>query len=231
MELAAQLASMGRQREALQQLEAGAKRFPHDWRLDDALLQAYERDGCWEEALCIQRRRLEARPDVQHYAATLVAAERAGRDGARYREELHRWAEAQEAEPALPTGHNLRRRVEPSAGPDVSVRVQWLLHEARSAEALALVQQPRARLSENAALALARGLLPGDPGAACTLIERIFQQRMRRAQSPYAEELALVRQWCGCLSPADAGALLARLRLEYKAKRNFVVGLRTLAGP
>ncbi|MDR0479668.1 MAG: SWIM zinc finger family protein, partial [Burkholderiaceae bacterium] len=80
LELARHLDALGRQRESLQQLETASRAFPNDWRVEDALLQTYERDGCVEDALAIRRLKLERMPEhIGNYKAVLAAAA-AGRD-------------------------------------------------------------------------------------------------------------------------------------------------------
>lgn len=54
---------------------------------------------------------------------------------------------------------------------------------------------------------------------------RAFAAVMPRATSPFGEVLSLVRQTCQRMDAGERAAWLAHLRLEYKAKRNFVQGL------
>lgn len=227
VELAAQLQALGREREALQALEHGARTFPGDWRIEEALLAAYERDGCHADALAIRRAQLERNPDTAHYAAALQAAEAAGHDREAYRQELHRWAEARETEPPPALGSFWRRQE--ACGNHVTVRVRWLLHDGRPLEALALARQEGRRVGEDAWHALALALRGCDVPAADGLFRQLVETRMRRAQSPYAEELVLVGEWLEALPQGEAAERLASLRAAYRAKRNFVAGLERLA--
>jgi hypothetical protein len=227
VELAGELQALGREREALQALEQGARAFRGDWRIEEALLAAYERDGCLAECLAIRRAQLERRPDVAHYAAALKAAAAAGRDPDAYRLELHRWAEQAEA-PKSPARREAWRRNEP-VGCDVTVRVQWLLHDGRPEEALALLSQAGHLASEAAVRSVALAVRSRDWRAADALFRQLVEARMRRAQTPYREELELAREWLVTLPAGEAAQRLEWLRGSYRAKRNFVAGLQELA--
>jgi hypothetical protein len=54
------------------------------------------------------------------------------------------------------------------------------------------------------------------------LLLRVFAQAMRTASTPYQDELALVSEIAERLDAADRSAWLAKLRIEFKAKRNFI---------
>jgi hypothetical protein len=54
------------------------------------------------------------------------------------------------------------------------------------------------------------------------LLLRVFASVMPRSSSPYDEALALVRQIGERMEAGERAAWLAHLRLEYKAKRNFM---------
>lgn len=54
------------------------------------------------------------------------------------------------------------------------------------------------------------------------LLLRVFAQAMRTASTPYREELGLVNEIAERLDQARRGAWLAKLRIEFKAKRNFI---------
>lgn len=225
LELAAQLEAMGREREALQHLEAGARQFHGDHRLEDALLLAYERDGCHEECLAIRRARLERHPDVARYVAALLAAQAAGRDAAAYRLDLYRWAEQREGKPQ-PFLRFARRGAE--ALRDVSVRLRWLLHDGKPAEALALARTTGHGAAQDVLRELARATAPLELDAADAIWRELVEARMRRAQAPYREELDLAAEWLHALEPVRRAERLAWLRAAYKAKRNFIAGLEKL---
>lgn len=227
LELAVELESRARQREALQVLEAGARSFRADWRIEEALLAAYERDGCDAECLAIRRARLERQPDAAHYAAALEAAAVAGLDREAYRLELHRWAQARE-QTVRPRFMAARQRHAPALV-DVSVRLCWLLHDGQPQEALALVRQAGHSAAESALQALAKALDTGEWQAADGIYRQLLQARMGLAQSPYRDELALVGEWLRALPAAEREGRLDWLRASYRAKRNFIAGLSALA--
>ncbi|MBI2319353.1 MAG: hypothetical protein HYU75_20730 [Betaproteobacteria bacterium] len=60
---------------------------------------------------------------------------------------------------------------------------------------------------------------------ALELLLRVFRIAMRQSSSPYREELALVGEIARRLDAQRRSAWLSQLRVEYKAKRNFVRGL------
>ena len=51
---------------------------------------------------------------------------------------------------------------------------------------------------------------------------RAFEGEMRSAKSPYRRELASVKEIAGLLDATRRTAWLVELRVNYKAKRNFV---------
>lgn len=212
-------------REAMQWAQVGAKSYPDDWRCEEALLRCYERDGWDDEALAIWRRRLEKSPETKTYQALLKAAKRAGRDRAAYRAELFAWAEqreldALESDRKRPASH---RVAEPARL--VSVRVGWLLAERHLEQALALVQQPGTRCEARLLETVALQLPPVQHAAAAALLQRVFDAAMAGASSPYTEPLALVHKILARMEPAQQAAWLAKLRAQYKPKRNFIAGL------
>ena len=229
LELAQQLEAMGREREALQQLEAADKKCPGDWPVEEALLRAYERDGCVEEALTVRRRQLERRPDVQGYVATLAAAKAAGRDAQAYRAELHQWAGQAESQSPMLRWSNVTYSAGAAPGSgatrDVTIRLRWLTHDRRFDEALELTRASGSVAAEGAWLDLAHAMSKTHRTQAAEILERALLAHMRRAQTPYREALALVNSWLVLLPAAQARERLAWLKAQYRAKRNFVAGL------
>lgn len=228
-ELIALCVAQGWHREALQWAEAGHKRHPRDMRLEELLLDCYERDGWDEEALALRRVQLERRPSPATYMAALQAAQRAGRQRADYRAELFAWAEQREQEEIA--AERKRPAMWRGSGPVVAlvtVRVAWLLAERDLPAALALARQPGTACGADTLVALAR-VLPAERRAeAAQLLQRVFGSVMPPAQSPYARPLELVREIVALLPVAEGHAWLASLRDSYKAKRNFIAGLPTL---
>ena len=228
--LAQALEAAGRPRDALAWLESAYKLHARDSRLQDALLGAYERDGCVDEALAIRRTQLEAHPSAAHYLAVLAAAAAAGRDVQRDRSELHDWA-ARHHEgarvgwrgrgSALGLGGGVVSR-------NVSVRAAWLMAEGRHTDALALARAQDAGVDEGIWLALARRLGGADAPVADLVFQSLLAHRMRSAQSPYREELDLVREWLSAVPPATARERWVSLKSDFRAKRNFVAGLEVM---
>ena len=54
------------------------------------------------------------------------------------------------------------------------------------------------------------------------LLLRVFGSAMRRSSSPYRDELALVEDIGGRMDATRRAEWLAQLRVEFKAKRNFI---------
>ena len=69
---------------------------------------------------------------------------------------------------------------------------------------------------------IARHLAAEQGDQALSLLLRVFNSAMRRASSPYRDELALVEDIGRRMDPARRTAWLAQLHAEFKAKRNFV---------
>lgn len=214
-------------REALQFAQAASNLFPADAHLEDDLLRCFERDGWDVEALVIRRRQLEKSPTPERFLATLQAAKAAGKDVASYRDGLYRWAEERERQ--APSEHDFTRHTTNMRVParDVGLRVQWLLAEGQLDKALMLVQPPhvcRPGLLES----IARQLPKAQHAAAVPLLLRSFAAQMLGASSPYSHVLTLVRDACKRMPAIERSQWLARLRQEYKAKRNFIKGLEGL---
>lgn len=219
------LERQGRLREAFANAELGNKAFPDDFRLQDDLLRCYERDGWVEEASALRRKRFDDSPSVERYHDVLKAGAVAGREVDALRAELQSALKVREDEvmaqvasrPALyghPHGADAGRR-------DVSLRVEVLCSEKRWDEALALARPPAVcRVSVLADLA--RRLGPKHIAHRIDLLMRVFASEMRNSKSPYRRELELVDEIAGLLDPARRASWLQQLRLEYKAKRNFV---------
>jgi hypothetical protein len=49
-----------------------------------------------------------------------------------------------------------------------------------------------------------------------------LESNMRGSKSPYQSELKLVEEIASLLEPAQRAAWLDQLRIDYKAKKNFV---------
>lgn len=225
-ELVAYCESIGKTREALGFAQAARKLFPKDLRTEDDLLRCYERDGWDEEALTIHRHRLEYRPSVEHFDAVLKAAEAARREVKTYRASIYEWAAEREVQTEKPQPP-WYRPLSSDQGREVTTRVRWLLHEKRLDEALTLVQPPHtcdADLLDQ----ISKKITITKPQDALVLMHRVFAFNMPRASTPYTDVLRLVKEIAPMMPLPDRGQWLARLRAEYKIKRNFIKGLDAL---
>ena len=211
-----------RGREALEFAQTAYTLHPKDWRLEAALLRAYERDGWDEESLGMWRKRLESQPSSDNYQAVLQAAKRAGHDVAAYRQALFDWAQTHE------------RRAEPSRGRlamqdtvDVSVRVRWFLEVENELQAALDLLQPGVRCNSQLLLTLAKRLPKAQDARAHRILVNLFDGAMPRASTPYTEVLDLVRLALDRMGPNERAQWLTHLRSQYKAKRNFIKELPT----
>jgi hypothetical protein len=215
----------GRFREAFAQAEQGRKAFPDDWRLQDDLLRCYERDGWTAEALALRRQQFERGPGVERFHLVLKAGLAAGQDVVVLRQSLIDFLAALEVQVMNRPSHSARfglpRPVVSTGERDVSLRAEVLCSEGRWVEACTLVQPP-AVCRDGVLSQIARHLPVDQKDQALALLLRVFSSAMRRASSPYRDELALVKEIGRHMDSARRTAWLAQLRTHYKAKRNFV---------
>lgn len=217
------LESHGRLREAFASAEDAHRRFPGDWQVEEDLLRAYERDGWVKEAHAMRMRQFEARPDAQRYLQALKSGIEAGLDREALRGQMFQYMEQLEVQQMRAPSPRMARPAERElAGRrNVSLRVQVLLAEQCLEEALQLVQPPaicHADLLREIALKLGKDKRK----AAIELLLHVFGLAMRSAQTPYRNELALVWEIAERMDSRNRASWLAQLRVEYKAKRNFV---------
>jgi tetratricopeptide (TPR) repeat protein len=215
----------GRMREAFANAEQGCKAFPTDYRLQDDMLRCYERDGWVEEALALRRRRFDERPGAESYHQVLKAGAAAGRDGTALRDELQRALVLLEEQAMArvvdrPVFHR-RVREAGSGQRDVSLRAEVLCSEGRWEEALRLVQPP-AYCHDRVLGHLAGHLGPKQNAQRIELLMRVLASEMLDAKSPYRGELELVEEIAGLMDAGARALWLSQLRVEYKAKKNFV---------
>jgi hypothetical protein len=226
--ITALLEKHNRLREAFANAEKACKAFPRDRQLQEDLLRAYERDGWTDEAYALRRKQFHEEPSVRAFHLVLEAGRAAGRDVAGVRDELLNLLEAREVEamrsdpPRLP--FRRRQRDSSPARQNVSLRAAVLCSEQRWTEACDLVQPP-AVCDPRVLREIALNLADSERERAVALLLRVFDQAMRTAQTPYREELTLVREIATRLDPDRRSAWLANLRGQFKAKRNFVRGL------
>ncbi|MFM2059743.1 MAG: hypothetical protein RLY71_4128 [Pseudomonadota bacterium] len=191
-----------RHAEALAECEAACRRFPNDWGLERALLTGLERAERHVDVLVLRRRWFDQRPSLTEYNAVLDAARLVGRDVAALRTELLQQLQARELG-------------------DVSLRASILCTERLWEQACALVQPP-ALCQTEILRNIGEHLPPEQFEAAVALLLRVFGHAMEHTDSSYKEPLALVRLIIDRLPPARGAAWLAELRVQYKAKRNFM---------
>ena len=120
-----------------------------------------------------------------------------------------------------PSPFSIHRGVPPTRARDVSLRAQILCSERQWDQARALVQAP-AVCNPNALRQIALHLDDTHREESIALLSRVFAQAMRTASAPYRDELRLVDEIAERLDSACRSAWLAKLRIEFKAKRNFV---------
>jgi hypothetical protein len=213
-----------RLREAFAIAEQACKAFPDDWRLQEDLLRCYQRDGWTAEAYALRRRQFESAPSVERFHQTLNAGIAAKEDGAALREQLLQEIEAREIEEMQqyrPSPLSIHRGVSPARARDVSLRAQILCSERQWIQACLLVQPP-AVCNPNVLREIALHLDNARCEESIALLLRVLGQAMRNASTPYQNELGLVSEIAERLDPARRSAWLGQLRIEFKAKRNFI---------
>ncbi len=212
------LRAHGRHGEASANAEQACRAFPDDWHLEDALLECYEHDGRTADALAVRRRRFERGPTVERYHEVLQAGVAAGAEGPALRAQLMQVLEALEVAEG-PRRSGARRGT--SGVRDVSLRAAVLCSESRWTEALAIVQAP-SECRANVLREIAVHLDDAHRDEAVALLLPVFGRAMVSARAPYDEELAMVREIAERMDPARRATWLAALRVQYKAKRNFI---------
>jgi hypothetical protein len=216
----------GREREALALAEAAHKRDPTSFQFEDAVLRCWERDGWDEKAFALRKHRYWRSANLDEYAALLRAAKAAKQPLDALRAEVEAMLVAREKKaPAAPAWAT--RGLAPSRGADMSARAQWLLYEGRVQEALALAKTPGACHAQ-VLLDIARRLGADANADAFALIDRVARAEVERSSGRYNEAVDLVSLACRRLDRDAVRQYLARLKGEYKAKRNFVKALDTL---
>lgn len=196
----------GRMREAFAQAERSYEAFPDDWRIQEALLQCYERDGWTLEALAMRRKQFDRNPGVERYHAALKACQAAGQDHVAMRQTLLDSLAAIEVRG------------------DVSLRAEILCSESLWTQACALVQAP-AVCHVGVLRQIALHLPRSQHSQAVELLLRVFAHAMQRASSPYRDELLLVADITKRMDANRRAGWLTQVRAQYKAKRNFIKGL------
>lgn len=223
------LEAHGRFREAFGEAERACKAFPGDWTLEADLLRCYERDGWTQEALVLRHSQFERSPGVERYHLVLKAGTAAGKDSKALRQALLDHLQVQEDEAlrkarqpsARPTWQGGMLIPSASTVPDVSLRAEILCSEDRWMDACALVQPP-AFCRDTVVERIALHLPDEHHDQAVQMLQRVFGLVIQRSSSPYREALALVKEIGKRMGGPQRADWLQQLRVQYKAKRNFV---------
>jgi uncharacterized Zn finger protein len=225
--------------EALAHAHSAFADLPDDRRLEADLLRCVEREGLHEQALGMRQALFDRDASVERYLAVLQAGERAGRPVDALRQRLLMQIEAQEIEDfkrrrRLPSSTSWRGGVAAHRGPDVSLRAAILCAESRWLEALALVQasvkvsgQAPAHCDLRHLESIAVNLPKKYASESVSLLRRVFDDVMPRSSSPYEAALSLVKQIGKRMDTTHRSEWLLSLRVQYKAKRNFIRDLPT----
>ena len=171
----------------------------------------------------MRRQQFERSPGVERYQLVLKAGQAAGQDVVALRQSLIDFLAGLELKAMNRPPYSSRSGSAsvPTDERDVSLRAEVLCAEGRWSEACALVQPPA--VCRDGVLGQIAQHLPSEQGdQALALSLRVFDSAMRRSSSPYRDELALVDDIGRRMDPARRNAWLAQLRVEFKAKRNFV---------
>jgi hypothetical protein len=216
----------GREREALVLAEAAHKRDAKNPMFEDAVLRCWERDGWDDKAFSLRKQRYWRSPRLDEYAALMRAAGAARQPPDALRAEVEAMLiEREKHAPAAPAWAT--RGLACARGNDVSLRAQWLLHEGRVEDALVLVKTP-SECHAQVLIDIAKCLGANGNDDAFALIDRVARGEIERSQGRYDEAIGLVGLACRRLDGTRAQQYAACLKVEYKAKRNFIKALGTL---
>lgn len=221
--------AQGRGREALALAEAANKASPGHWQIEDALLRCWERDGWDEKVYALRKQRYWQRPHLENYAALLRAAQAAKQPLDALRAEVETLLIEREKAVASRTTLGWRSTTS-SNKPDVSDRAQWLLFEKRAGDALALVCTT-STCHPQVLMQVAAAADKAHDAQAFALIDRVARHEVQHSTGRYDEAVDAVKLACGRLDDTAARQYLARLKAEFKAKRNFVKALDALSLP
>lgn len=207
---------------ALEWAERGLKAFPErpDNRLRDFLVTEYLKRERHDKALQLTWIQFEEQPTLDHYRKLHKVADKLGR-WQEQRQRALNWIETVVLREANET---TRWKPEPSV-PDWSLRVEIALWENDLDTAWQMIQQGKCR--RELLLSLAGKLEKPRPGDAVTLYHRIIpgviEETNNRAYEEavrYIGKVAALMQTHG--ASVDFRNYLANLRVQYKAKRNFI---------
>ncbi|HYE34374.1 SWIM zinc finger family protein [Methylocaldum sp.] len=214
---------------ALEWAERGLKAFPErpDNRLRDFLVGSYLERGRDDEALRLTWVQFEEWPTLEHYRKLHDVAEKLGR-WPEQRQRALDWIEVL----VLREANDITRwKLKPSL-PDRSLRVEIALWENDLDTAWQTIQQGKCR--RDLLLSLAGKLENPRPADAVTLYRRVIpgviEETNNRAYEEAIRYIAKVGELMQTLGKGgDFGNYLADLRVQYKAKRNFIKLLDALS--
>lgn len=207
---------------ALDWAERGLKAFPErpDDRLRDFLVAAYLKRGRNDEALQLTWIQLEERPGLEHYKKLQQVAAKLGLWPAQRNRALSLIAEVI-ARAATATN---KWKPKPSA-PDQSLRLEIALWEQDLDAAWAAAHE--GACNRNLLIALAGKLESSRAGDAISLYRRVVPAIVEQTNNAaYAEAISLIRKVARLMKAQgemrQLSDYLAELRVQFKAKRNFI---------
>lgn len=207
---------------ALEWAERGLKAFPErpDNRLRDFLVTAYLKRGRNDEALQLTRIQFEERPGLEHYKKL---REVAGKLGVWLAQRSHALSLVAEVIARAATT-TTRWKPKPST-PDHSLRVEIALWEEDLDAAWAAAHE--GICDRNLLIALAGKLENSRISDAVSLYRRVLPAIVGQTNNTaYAEAIKLVRKVGRLMKAHDQSRqfsdYLAELRVQFKAKRNFI---------
>lgn len=204
----------GRHREAVQWAERGHKAFPRDSGLRALLAELYRQDGLNAEAQELLWQNFMERATPDNY---LHLKQAAGDDWPAWRARAH---EAMQNSERVYFERNRTRFPRPTK-PDGTVRIDCLLAENALEEAREVAQTvecaPRIRLQ------LARRIGGQYPAEAAGHFQMVIPVILGPGgNQAYAEAIDLLREMQPWMPAEACRDYLAQLRLQFKAKRNFI---------
>lgn len=220
LDLAQTCLKHGREKAALDWAERGLKAFPADTRLQVLLASFYERDGLVDEALKLRWNMFHTYPAPEHFLALKTSA---GDGWPAWRDRALATIKTREVQ-----NQPMPLRQGPFSGSDrrrVSLRVQLHLAEDCLADALAAAAEGHCELPilERLAKAVERDY----PDQAVAIYNRLIPARLTVSASRYDDIVKLIRRRARLVETDDARAFEAALRLQHRAKRNFIKLLDT----
>lgn len=212
----------GRHREAVQWAERGHKAFPRDSGLRALLAELYQRDGLDAEALELLWQNFMERATPDNY---LHLKQAAGDDWPAWRARAH---ETMQNSERVYFERNRTRFPRPTK-PDGTVRIDCLLAENALEEAREVAQT--LECAQRIRLQLARRIGGQYPAEAAGHFQSVIPAILAPGGNhAYAEAIDLLREMQSWMPAEACRDYLAHLRLQFKAKRNFIKLLDEMSG-